>query len=260
MDFGITGKVALVTGGGSGIGKAIAQAFHDEGGIVVINGRDQAKLDTAAADIGPRAHAVVADLSKAADAETLYAAASALGPVEYLVNNIGIFESQSFFEISDQRWADFFETNVMTGVRITRLVLKDMVERNSGSVVFISSDAGVRGIPWMAHYAMTKAAQLGISRSLAELTKGTNVRVNSFLPGPTATDAVHTYFGGIAAQEGKTLDEVTAGYFRDHEPSSLIQRLIDPAVHGRAVVALAANPAMNGTAQRCEGGIIRSAI
>lgn len=260
MDFGITGKVAIVTGGSSGIGKAIAQAFHDEGGIVIINGRDEAKLKAACADIGPRAHGVVADLAKPDGAGTLDAFAKKFGDVEYLVNNIGIFESQDFFEIPDERWHEFFEANVMTGVRITRAVMKDMLARDSGSIVFISSDAGVRGIPWMAHYAMTKAAQFGVSRSLAELAKGTNVRVNSFLPGPTATDSVQTYFGGIAEQEGKTVNDVMTGYFRDHEPSSLIQKLIDPALHGRAVVALAANPAMTGTAQRCDGGIIRSSI
>jgi NAD(P)-dependent dehydrogenase (short-subunit alcohol dehydrogenase family) len=112
----------------------------------------------------------------------------------------------------------------------------------------------------MAHYSMTKSAQHGVARALAEITKGTNVRVNTFVPGTTATDSVKDYMAGIAAQTGKTTEEVISNYFRDSEPSSLIQRLIDPSVHGRAVVALATNPAMNGTSQRCEGGVIRSAF
>jgi NAD(P)-dependent dehydrogenase (short-subunit alcohol dehydrogenase family) len=112
----------------------------------------------------------------------------------------------------------------------------------------------------MVHYSMTKAAADAVSRGLAEITKGTNVRVNTFMPGPTATDSVMEYMAGIGRQTGKTTEEVIANYFRDNEPTSLIQKLIDPAVHGRAVVALATNPAMNGTSQRCEGGVIRSAF
>ncbi|RBP18129.1 short-subunit dehydrogenase [Roseiarcus fermentans] len=260
MDYGLEGKVVAVTGGASGIGKAIAQAFHDEGAVVVINGRDREKLEAATRELGPRAHGIVADLTRPADVDRLTAFAETFGPIEFLINNIGIFESMDFFEITDERWLEFFDVNVMTGVRMSRAVLKTMLARNSGSIVFISSDAAIKSIPWMAHYSMTKSAQQGLARALAECTKGTKVRVNAFLPGPTATQSVLNYMAGMAAQSGRTTEQVVAGYFRDNEPSSLIQCLIDPAVHGRAVVALAANPAMNGAAQRCEGGVIRSAF
>jgi NAD(P)-dependent dehydrogenase (short-subunit alcohol dehydrogenase family) len=260
MDYGLGNKVVVVTGGSSGIGKAIAKAFHDEGAVVVINGRNPDKLKAAVQEIGARARGIVADLTRQADVDRLRAFAEQFGPIEFLVNNIGIFESQDFFEIPDSRWTEFFEVNVMTGVRMSRAVLKDMLKRNSGSIVFISSDAAVKSIPWMAHYSMTKSALHGLSRALAEITKSTKVRVNAFLAGPSATDSVMEYMAGIAKQTGKTLDEVIANYFRDNEPSSLIQRLIDPADYGRAVIALATNSAMNGTAQRCEGGVIRSAF
>lgn len=260
MDYGLTDKVVIVTGGSTGIGHAIARAFHDEGARVVITGREQAKLDAACRDIGDKAHGVVADLTSPGGVEAMVAFAEALGPIEFLINNIGIFESRDFFEVPDERWQEFFDTNVMTGVRASRAILKTMLERNSGSIVFISSDAAIKSIPWMVHYSMTKAAQHGVARALAEITKGTNVRVNTFLPGPTATDSVKTYFAEMADQAGQSFDEFVSGYFKVNEPSSLIQRLIDPATHGRAVVALAANPAMNGTSQRCEGGIIRSAF
>ncbi len=260
MDFGLNGKVVVVTGGSDGIGKAIAKVFHEEGAIVVINGRDKEKLDAARAEIGANAQGISADLTLPADVTKLVDFAKGFGPIEYLVNNIGIFESKDFFEIGDDRWAEFFDVNVMTGVRMSRLVLKEMLERDSGSIVFISSDAAIKSIPWMAHYSMTKSAQLGVSRALAEITKGTNVRVNSYLPGPTATDSVMTYMGGIAEQQGKTVEEVIDGYFTGEEPSSLYRRLIDPAFHGRAIVALATNPAINGSAQRGEGGIVRSAV
>jgi NAD(P)-dependent dehydrogenase (short-subunit alcohol dehydrogenase family) len=260
MDYGLQGKVVIVTGGSSGIGKAIAKAFHAEGAVVVINGRDKAKLDAATREIGERAHGMVADLTRQADVDRLNEFGEKLGPIEFLINNIGIFESKDFFQITDERWREFFEANVMTGVRMSRAVLKNMLARDSGSIVFISSDAAIKSNPWMAHYSMTKSALHGVARALAEITKGTNVRVNTFMAGPTATDSVKDYMAGIAAQSGKTTEEVISNYFQDNEPSSLIQRLIDPSVHGRAVVALAANPAMNGTSQRCEGGIIRSAF
>jgi NAD(P)-dependent dehydrogenase (short-subunit alcohol dehydrogenase family) len=260
MDMGVAGKVAVITGGNDGIGKAIAQAFHDEGAVVVVNGRSRAKVDAAVAEIGARAQGTVADLTRPDDVARLVAFASGFGPIEYLVNNIGIFAPEPFFEIDDARWAELFEVNVMTGVRMSRAVLGGMLERDSGSICFISSDAAIKSIPWMVHYSMTKSAQLGVSRALAEMTKGTNVRVNAYLPGPTATSSVMAYMARIANQGGKTVDQVIAGYFTDNEPTSLYRRLIDPALHGRAVMALMTNPAINGTAQRGEGGIIRSAF
>ena len=148
----------------------------------------------------------------------------------------------------------------MTGIRITRLVLKDMLTRNSGSVVFISSEAAIRSLPHMSHYSTTKTAQLGLSRALAELTRGTNVRVNSYVPGTTATESVQGYFEGVAKARNSTVEEVLGGFFKNDQPGSLIQKLIDPAMHGRAVVQLATNTAQNGTAQRSDGGAVHSMI
>jgi NAD(P)-dependent dehydrogenase (short-subunit alcohol dehydrogenase family) len=258
MDYEINGKVTVITGGSSGIGKAIAKAFTEEGAIAVINGRDQAKIDKACEEIGPNARGISADLTNPADCEKLNNFAKESGPVEFLVNNIGIFEVMDFFEITDENWYDYFNVNVMTGVRMSRLILKDMLANNSGSILFIASDAAVKSIPWMVHYSMTKTAQLGVSRALAEITKGTDVRVNTIMPGPSATESVMEYFGDIAKDKGTSTAEVIANYFKEDEPSSLHQRLIDPSFYGRAAIAIMTNPAMNGTAQRCEGGIVRA--
>jgi NAD(P)-dependent dehydrogenase (short-subunit alcohol dehydrogenase family) len=260
MDYGLNGKVAVITGGSSGIGKAIATAFTAEGAIAVINGRDQAKIDMACKEIGPNARGISADLTTPSGCESLYKFAKEAGSVEFLVNNIGVFEVMDFFEITDERWSEYFNINVMTGVRMSRLILKDMLSENTGSILFISSDAAIKSIPWMVHYSLTKTAQLGLSRGLAELTKGTNVRVNTIMPGPSATDSVLAYFGEIANDKGISRDDVIANYFKDDEPSSLHQNLIDPANHGRAAIAIMTNPAMNGAVHRCEGGIVRSAI
>lgn len=260
MDFGLQNKVVVVTGGSSGIGLATAKAFHDEGAIVVINGRDAAKLAEATAAIGPQAHGIVADLTTAEGAEALYRCAEDLGPVHVLVNNIGRFDVEEFQSISDDRWHEYFEANVMTGIRITRPVIKDMLARDEGAIIFIASEAAVRSIPFMVHYSVTKTAQLGLARALAEMTRGTKVRVNAYLPGPTATDSVRDYFNGIAAERGIGFDAVVQGFFEKDQPGSLIQRLIDPALHGRALVQMATNWAMNGTAQRADGGAIHSIL
>jgi NAD(P)-dependent dehydrogenase (short-subunit alcohol dehydrogenase family) len=258
MDFGVTGKVAIVTGGATGIGHAIARAFHDEGATVILNGRTQSKLDAACQAIGPRAHGVVADLLTAEGARTLAGFAAGFGPVDFLVNNIGVFDVNDFFEVSDERWAAYFQHNLMTAIRISRIVLKDMLARNAGSVVFISSEAAIRSIGNMVPYSVTKTAMLGLGRSLAELTRGTDVRVNSYMPGTTATESVQGYFEGLAKETGKTVDQALADFYKDVQPSNLTQRLIDPAMHGRGVVQLMTNTAMNGVTHRADGGTIRS--
>lgn len=260
MDFGLNKKVVIVTGGSSGIGMATAKSFHAEGAIVVINGRNEAKLTAATKEIGENAKGIVADLTTQEGTDKLFSFAEGFGPVSVLVNNIGMFDVQDFQEISDDRWHEYFDTNVMTGVRISRPVIKAMLERDAGSIIFIASEAAVRSIPFMVHYSVTKTAQLGLSRALAEMTRGTNVRVNTYLPGPTATESVRTYFEGIAKERGIGFDEVVKGFFEDDQPGSLIQRLIDPEMHGRAIVQLATNTAMNGTTQRADGGAIHSIL
>jgi NAD(P)-dependent dehydrogenase (short-subunit alcohol dehydrogenase family) len=258
MDFGIGGKVAIVTGGGTGIGNAIARTFHEEGAQVVINGRDRERIEAAASAIGPRALGVIADLRKPEGAQGLADAAASLGPVSFLVNNIGVFDVNDFFEVSDERWMEYFDHNIMTAVRITRIVMRDMLARDEGSIVFISSEAAIRSIGNMVPYSVTKTAMLGLGRSLAELTRGTSVRVNSYMPGTTATESLETYFADLARQQGKTVEETLHDFYREVQPSNLVQKLIDPAMHGRGVVQLATNTAMNGVTHRADGGTIRS--
>lgn len=258
MDFGVKGKVVIVTGGATGIGHAIAKTFHEEGATVVINGRTQSKLDSACGRIGPNAHGVVADLLVPEGGTRLAEFARGFGPVSFLVNNIGVFDVNDFFEVDDQRWAEYFQHNVMTAVRISRIVLKDMLARNEGSVCFISSEAAIRSIGNMVPYSVTKTAMLGLSRSLAELTRGTNVRVTSYMPGTTATESVQGYFEGLAKEQGRGVAECLEDFYKTVQPSNLTQRLIDPSMHGRGVIQLMTNTAMNGVCHRADGGTIRS--
>ncbi|MBZ9780569.1 SDR family oxidoreductase [Pseudomonas sp. REP124] len=260
MDYQLVGKTALITGGATGIGKAIAQRFIMEGARVVISGLHEKEVAEALAELGDHAQGMVADLTEEGAAERLVALAIEAGPIDFLINNVGIFEVRDFFETDDAQWFHYFNVNVMSGVRMTRLVMKSMLDRGQGSIVFISSESAVKPQPWMVHYGAMKTCLLGVSRALAELTKGTAVRVNSILPGPTSTDAVKRYHREIAEQKGVSTQQVVQDYFDDTEPTSLIRRMIEPDEVASSVLHLAASPALNGMAMRMEGGTIRSII
>ncbi len=264
MDLQLAGKRALITGSTSGIGFATARSLAGEGVEVILNGRGRAGVAAAVERLleavpGASVRGVAADISTASGCETLVAACP---DVDILVNNMGIFDPKPFAEVSDEEWFNFFETNVMSGVRLTRHYLPAMKARNWGRVVFISSESGVCPPAEMVHYGMTKAAQLSVARGLAETCIGSGVTVNSVLPGPTRTEGVATFFGQLARDQGVTVDEAERAFFANARPTSIIKRLIDPA-EVAAMVAYVCSPlssATQGAALRVEGGVVRSMV
>ena len=262
MNLGIKGRLALVTGSTLGIGRAIADALLAEGAKVIVNGRKEAAVEEAVTALSRtgEAHGVAADLATADGARIVIDAAARLGPVDILVNNVGYFEVKDFADISDRDWTDMFELNVMSGVRLARALIPGMLERNWGRIVFIASDQSAKPNPGMAHYAMSKAAQVSIARSLAELTRGTRVTVNSALVAPTWSEGVEVFLKKIAPGLGKTVDEMRTGYFETTGISSLLQRWAEPAEIAAQIAFLCSEraSAINGAAQRVDGGIIRS--
>jgi len=263
MDLKLGGKLALVSGSTQGIGRAIAEMFISEGARVIVNGRDPARLSETVSALSRRgkAYGVVADLSTAAGARTVVEAAADIGPVDILVNNVGYFEVRDFEKITDDSWCDMFELNVMSGVRLSRALLPGMLERNWGRIVFIGSDQSAKPNPGMAHYAMSKAAQISIARSLAELTKGTRVTVNSALVAPTWSEGVETFLAKIAPDQGKKVEDMRTAYFKEGPGmSSLLQRWATPQEIAAQIVFLCSEQAsaINGAAQRVDGGIVRS--
>ena len=250
-------SVVLVTGSTKGIGKAIAAAFTAKGARVILHGRSPEQVEQARAEIG--AHGGVAgDLGSTADCRHVLEQLSDPGDVEVLVNNAGIFGVQDFFEIDDEEWLRYYQVNVLSAVRLCRALMPAMLERGRGRIINVASEAGVRPLPQMIHYSMTKAALMAVSRGLAELTKGTPVTVNSLLPGPTWTAGVASYFDGLAKAENKPVQAVVDNYFREHEPTSLVQRFVTAEEVADAAVFIAGNGAVNGSALRVEGGIIRA--
>lgn len=262
MNLEIKGRLALVTGSTMGIGRAVAEALAAEGARVIVNGRNEATVKDAVSALSRHgaAHGIAADLATAAGARKVLDAVARIGPVDILVNNVGFFEVKDFTAISDRDWLDMFELNVMSGVRLSRALLPGMLERNWGRIVFIASDQSAKPNPGMAHYAMSKAAQVSIARSLAELTKGTRVTVNSALVAPTWSEGVETFLEKIAPGLGKTVDEMRTAYFETTGASSLLQRWAKPEEIAAQIAFLCSEraSAINGAAQRVDGGIIRS--
>ncbi len=203
MDLNLKGKRVLVTGSASGIGRATAAAFLREGAEVVMNGLTEAEVAAALAQLSPLGpvRGLAADIATADGAEALLAFAGA-GGVDVLVNNVGIFSVKPFAEVTDAEWLHTFNVNVLTAVRMSRAILPDMLARGTGAIVNLASEAGVKPLPQMVHYSVTKTAMIGLTRGLAELTKGTAVTVNAVLPGPTWTEGVEAYFRGLAVGQG----------------------------------------------------------
>ncbi len=200
---------------------------------------------------------VATDLSKAEGAEELV---RQVPEVDILVNNLGIFEPKNFEEITDDDWFRFFETNVMSGVRLARHYLPGMATRDWGRIVFVSSESAIHIPPEMIHYGVTKTAQLAVARGLAETTVGTGVTVNSVLPGPTASEGIKTFVGRMAQEQGKAEDAMEEEFFRTGRPTSLLQRFIEPE-EVAAMIAFVCSPvssATNGAALRADGGVVRS--
>jgi NAD(P)-dependent dehydrogenase (short-subunit alcohol dehydrogenase family) len=262
MDLQLDGKLALVSGSTAGIGYAIAQSLAEEGAHVIVNGRTASRVEAALgrlnrAGLNGKAEGFAADLGTSDGVNQITAR---FPGIDILVNNLGIFEPKPFEEISDADWFRFFEVNVLSGVRLSRYYLPRMKERGWGRIVFISSESALQIPKEMIHYGMTKTAQLAISRGLAETTAGTNVTVNTVLPGPTGSEGVGLFVQQMADAQNVSRAEVEKEFFRGVRPSSLLQRFARTE-EVAAMVAFVCSPlssATNGAALRVDGGVVRA--
>ena len=264
MDFELKGKRALVTGSTAGIGFATARALAREGAYVTLNGRTQARVDSALERLrnalpDPLVHGIVADLSGADGCRRL---CEQLPKVDILVNNMGIFEPKPFEQITDDDWLRFFETNVLSGIRLARHYVQGMRSRDWGRIVFVSSESAIQIPTEMIHYGMTKTAQLAVARGLAETLSGTGVTVNSVLPGPTASEGVSGFLSQMAAQRGLDSAAMEEEFFKTARPSSVLQRFASPDEVAAMIAYLcsARASATTGAAVRVDGGVVRAIV
>jgi 3-oxoacyl-[acyl-carrier protein] reductase len=245
VDLGLSGKVCVVTGSTAGIGRATAQLLAGEGARVVTHGRGEAP------GIGEVLH-VVADFAEPGEPQRVIAEAAQLGPVEVLVNNVGVAYIAKFDEVSDEQWDEMWRLNVMSYVRAIRAVLPAMRERGRGVIVNVSSTAGKRPSTGMPNYSVTKAAVLSLSRLVADVYAKDGIRCNAVTPGPTATDA-WLGAGGLAEQQGErdaVLEKVAAG-----RP---LGRLAEPEEIAAVIAFLCSERAsyVTGSAWSADGGTV----
>jgi NAD(P)-dependent dehydrogenase (short-subunit alcohol dehydrogenase family) len=202
---------------------------------------------------------LAADLSTEAGLRQI---ATQLAGVEILVNNLGIYEAKPFEKITDEDWRHILEVNLMSGVRLSRLLLPGMRQRNWGRIIFISSESAVQIPVEMIHYGVTKTAQIALARGLAETTVGTGITVNSVLAGPTRSEGVEQFVSGLARQRGVKEDQVEKEFFQTIRPSSLLKRLATSQEVASLAVYLASPvaSATNGAAVRVDGGVVRSIL
>lgn len=260
MQIDLNGKHAIITGSTAGIGFAIAQGLANAGADVVITGRTQARIDEAIAAIkkdvpNAKATGVAADLGTTEGCQTLIEQQPS---TDILINNVGIFGPQDFFEVDDATWQQFFDVNIMSAVRLSRHYAQGMRERNWGRIQFLSSESGINIPSEMVHYGMTKSALLSVSRGLAKVLSGTQVTVNAILPGPTRSEGVLNMIREMAEKEGTSQQEMEARFVQENRPSSIIQRLATPEeVASMSVYAASTQAsATTGAALRVEGGIV----
>ncbi len=263
MDLNLSGLTALVTGSTRGIGFSTAIGLARMGARVVLHGRTEGSvakaLERFRAASGDAGEGVAGDLAHADGCSAVFAA---VPEADILVNNMGIYDMRPFDEIDDSAWLHYFQTNVMSGVRMARHYLPGMRRKNWGRIVFISSESGVFIPPEMIHYGFTKAAQLAIGRGLAETTTGTGVTINSVLPGPTWVETQEQRLGQRSKDESRTVEDLQSDTFRLRRTSSLLRRYAtaDEVANLVCYVCSKASSATNGASLRVDGGIVRTYI
>jgi NAD(P)-dependent dehydrogenase (short-subunit alcohol dehydrogenase family) len=238
----LKGKTAVITGGATGIGRAAAKRFIEEGAFVFIFGRRQRALDAAVAELGPNARAVQGSVADPADLDRLYAAVKAeRGTLDIVFANAGVGSQLRLGEITAEHIDETFDVNVKGTIFTVQQALPLMGK--GGSVILTGSSAGTTGAPAFTAYSASKAAVRNLARTWAEDLKGTGIRVNVLSPGATATELAREALGeeGLSAYGSMTA----------------LQRMGDPAEIG-AVAAFLASPDssfMTGSEVGVDGGL-----
>lgn len=259
MDMQLKNKRAFISGSTQGIGYSIAKALLREGVAVVINGRDDSRVQQAVNSLEAEVPSgsvsgIAADFADAAQVQRLLAS---LGDVDILVNNVGLFELKPFAEIPDEDWSRYFDVNLMSGVRLSRELLPGMLDAGWGRIIFLGSESGVNIPADMAHYGVTKAAMLALSNGLAKLTRGTGVTVNTIVGGPTYSDGVASTVRNIAEAQRLSTEDLKAAIIGKNQ-TSLLERFIEPDEIANFAVYLSSplSSATNGAAVRADGGVL----
>jgi NAD(P)-dependent dehydrogenase (short-subunit alcohol dehydrogenase family) len=255
MIIDLKGRTALVTGSTEGIGFAAAKALAEAGAAVVINGRQQDKVDAAVGRVGHAARGVAADVGTAAGCTALIAS---VPDADIVVSNAGIFQPADFFDTDDATWDRHWQVNVMAGVRLARHYLQRMAAAGWGRFIWIGSESAFNIPVEMIHYGVSKTADVAVARGLAKRMAGTGVTVNSVLPGPTLSEGVAAMLKDEQARSGQPIEHVAAAFVTANRPTSILRRAAT-AEEVAAMIVYVASPqasATTGAALRVDGGVI----
>lgn len=222
----LQGQRAVVTGGGKGIGRAIAHRLTEAGADIVLLGRDLASLKQAAAECDAAIYQV--DLT---DRAAITRTFEQIGPVDILINNAGAAISRPFLDHDSQDWDDMLGINLMAAVATTKEVLEGMIRRKSGRIVNVASTAGLKGYRYSTAYCAAKHAVVGLTRALALETARTGVTVNAICPGFTNTALFERAVGAVK-REGKGAADKARQALTDFNPQG---RIIEPQEVAEAV-------------------------
>jgi len=236
------GLHAVVTGGGSGIGAAIAMALAAEGVAITVMGRSAKRLKSLPL---PATHCIVADVTDADSVQRAFDAAADFGPIDILINNAGQVESQPFLRTSADVWQRTLDVNLTGTFLCTQQVLPAMVERKFGRIVNVASTAALKGYAYVAAYCAAKHGVLGLTRALALEVARKGVTVNAVCPGYTETAIVEQAVQQISSKTGRSADESRAELAATNPQG----RLIQPDEVARAVVWLCRRESSSITGQ-----------
>ncbi|MET4781044.1 SDR family oxidoreductase [Glaciihabitans sp. UYNi722] len=249
---GLVGRTALVTGGGSGLGAAIATALHVAGADIVVVGRNTTKLDDVVGRLGSRARSIACDVSDPASVDRL-ATSLAGTPVSILINNAGVpGPVASLTEISVEDWDSVFTVNVRGVFLLCKAFLPPMVERGLGDVINLASVSGKRPLPHRTPYCASKMAVIGLTSALAFEVGRAGVNVNTLSPGPVDGARMQRNFRLEAERAGTSIDEAEASFVS----RSALGRMVTEEEVGRAVVAMLGMPGLSGADVDLSAGMV----
>jgi 3-hydroxybutyrate dehydrogenase len=251
----LNGKSALITGGGRGIGRAIALEFARNGARVAVAARTAEQVEQVAAEIGGDAVALVCDVSDPESVARMFSRMREdFGNPDILVNNAGIAESATLVNTTDELWHRHLAINLSGTFYCTRAALPAMLKRGWGRVINVASIAGKSGAPYIAAYSASKHGVLGLTRSAALELATTGVTVNAICPGYVDTDMVTRGVGQITAKTGRTAEEALDS-LKKMSPQN---RLVTPEEVAAIALLLAsdAGRGINGQGINVDGGSV----
>ena len=261
MDLHLKGKKVFISGSTKGIGFETARLFLEEGAKVIINGRTKKSVESALSSLNSdNVSGLVADFLKDSQVETLIDHIP--NDIDILVNNVGIFRGKEFKDETIDDWNDHFKVNLMSGVQLSKHFLPEMIKRNWGRIIFISSECATLVPSDLLSYSVSKASINVFSSGLAKLTKGTNVTINTVIPGSTLSEGSVKFLEETAKRENKTVEEVEKNFFKDVRSSSLLGRFARVEEVASTIVYLCSTvaSATNGASVRVDGGSMGSII